>query len=591
MWDLLCSYLPILSWYPGYSKLIFKEDLIAGITLTAFAVPELLAYAQLAGLPPVYGLYAGIIAPIVYCLFGTIRQLSIGPSSSEAILTAALLGTIAGGDISRYVSLAALTVFLVGIIAILARVLQLGFIVHLISATVLKGFLAGIGIVIIGGQLFKVFGIPGIQNGFFEQIGYLITHLDETNLPTLLIGLGAILLLSVAGHRFHKLPIALLVVILSIFLMRFSDLPSRGVAMVGTIPGGLPGFMLPDLNLVDIQLLLPLAFAVFLLAYVEQMSIGYTLSKKFHYRVDPDQELLALGATSIMTGLFQGFPVSGSFSRTALNEQNNARTLISGVLSAVLIGGVALFLTSLFYYMPEAVIGSLIIVAVAHLVDIKGLIRIARIRSDEFFIALATCSGVLLFGILSGIFLGVILSILDILYRVSSPRIAILGRIPGTSHYGDTIRHPENQPIEGVLIIRVDAPLIFANAEVVKERIDTLVHADSSIRLVILDMITSPIIDIQAADMMVDLYRHLQTFGVDMKIAEATWQVRQMLRLSGVEEDIGEEVTHTTSLDSVLRDWNCSNPKVVVCSIEKTLDSDQREEKGKKTSRSDRQDL
>ncbi len=563
----LASTIPIAGWLPAYTRRLFRADLIAGITLTAFAIPELMAYAQLAGLPPEYGLYAGIVAPLVYCLFGTIREMNIGPSSSEAILTAAMLGILSGIDIARYASLAAVTALMAGSFAVLARFLRLGFIVNLISETVLKGFLAGVGLVIICGQLFKIFGIHSIQGDFFTQLIYLLSNLTSASIPTLILGIGAVLFLICAEKRCRKLPAALIVVMVSILLMSYTDLAARGIQVVGTIPAGLPGLVIPELSFTDFQILFPLAFAIFLLSYVENMSIGTSLARKYRYKVDANQELFALGATSIATGLFQGFPVAGSFSRTALNEINGAATQMTGVIAAVLTAIVALFLTGLFTNMPEAIIGSLILVAVIRLVDVKGLVRIARISRDEFGIAMATCIGVLLFGILSGVFIGVILSILDILYRVTSPRIAILGRVPDTRQYADRIRHPENEAIPGVLIIRVDAPLIFANAEIVKDRIEELVADDPEIKLVILDMSSSPILDVSASDMIVDLSQDLVAVGISIRIAEATWQVRRMLRISGVEKTIGEEVTQTTSLELVLADWNCAESTTPVCSL------------------------
>lgn len=564
---------PVLTWIPTYSRSLFRADILAGITLTAFAVPELMAYAQLAGLPPEYGLYAGIIAPLVYCLFGTIRQMNIGPSSSEAILTAAMLGTISGISLARYASLAALAVLMAGSIALIARFFKIGFIVNLISDTVLKGFLAGVGIVIISGQFFRILGIPSVPGAFFDQILYLLSHIPDISVPSLLIGISAIAFLFIAEMRFRRFPAALLVVFLAILLMSFIDHSGLGIAVVGTIPAGLPGLQIPEISFSDLQLLFPLSLALFILAYVENMSIGSSLSRKYRYRVDANQELLALGATSIATGLMQGFPVAGSFSRTALNEANGSRTLITGVVSAILTAIVALFLTGLFADIPEAIIGSLILVAVTRLIDIRGLVRIARISREEFMIAMATCTGVLLFGILSGVFLGVILSILDILYHVSSPRIAILGRIPGTHHYADRIRHPENEEIEGVLIIRVDAPLIFANASMVKEKIESIISADPTLTHVIMDMSTSPIIDVSASDMIVDLFGELAESGVKLKIAEATWQVRRMLRISGVEEIMGEEVTQNSSIEAVLADWNCSAADAAVCTVPSVPDS------------------
>lgn len=565
---------PILSWLPFYTKKLLKADLIAGITLTAFAVPELMAYAQLAGLPPVYGLYAGIIAPLVYCILGTIRQMSIGPSSSEAILIAATLSLIAGGDPSLYISMAALIAIMAGILSLFAWIFRLGFIVHLISETVLKGFLAGVGIVIISTQIFRIMGISLGPRPFFDNMIYLATNLLSTNVPTLIVGGSAILFIFIANRRFPRVPAALIAITASVLIMSYTSLQEMGVAVVGSVPSGLPGIIIPNISFSSIQLLFPASLAVFILAYVENMSIGRDLEKKYHYTINPNQELFAFGATSLITGIFQGFPISGSFSRTALNEITRAATQITGVISALLIAIVTLFFTNLFSNIPEAVIGGLIIVAVTRLIDIRGLWRIATISLDEFAIALATCFSVLLFGLVSGVFIGVLLSITDILYRVSSPRIAILGKVPGTKHYADRIRHPENESIPGVLIIRIDAPLVFANAEMVKDRILEITVQDPTIQLILLDLSSSPIIDISASDMIVALSFELGRSGIQIRIAEATWQVRRMLRLSGVEDTIGEEITQSTSINTVLKDWNCSDHTQTVCTVQEPVSDD-----------------
>jgi high affinity sulfate transporter 1 len=550
----IAAFFPITTWLPTYSREWFRFDLLAGITLAAFSIPELIAYAELAGLPPEYGLYAGILAPIIYIFFGTIRQLSIGPSSSEAILLASVLGIIVVGDPGRYAALAALTAIMVGVMAIIARIFRLGFIVNLISATVLKGFLIGTGLVIIVGQLPKIFGIEGIQGSFFERLFYFLAHLSDTQLLTLAIGVGGIIFLIVAERRFPRLPNTLIVVILSIILVSVLNLAERGVQVVGQIPQGLPELGFPEFQAGDPFVLFPLAFALFILAYVETMSIGRSLSKEQHYPVNANQELLALGSTSIAAGMSQGFPIAGSFSRTEVNVKNHAVTPFAGGIAAVVIALVALWFTGLFANLPESIIGVIIVMAVFHLVDIAGLRRIASISRSETIIATATLFGVLVFGILLGVFIGVILSLLEMLFRVTYPHTAILGRIGDTNRFGDISRHPENRLTPGVFIFRVDAPLIFANSETVKQRILKNVEKDPGISLVILDMEASPIVDITAADMLGELNEELGSRSIALRLAEATGQVRDIIRAAGYEDSMGR-IGQDTKISTVIAEW------------------------------------
>jgi high affinity sulfate transporter 1 len=548
------SFFPIYKWLPSYSREWFRFDLVAGITLAAFAIPELIAYAELAGLPPEYGLYAGILAPIIYILFGTIRQLSIGPSSSEAVLLASVLGILVVGDPGRYAALAALTAIMVGLIALIARIFRLGFMVNLISITVLKGFLVGTGLVIIVGQLPKIFGIEGTQGGFFEKLFYFLSHLGDTQLITLAIGMAGIIFLLLAERQFPRLPNTLIAVIASIILVSAFSLAERGVQVVGQIPQGLPEIGFPAFQAGDMVLLFPLAFALFILAYVETMSIGRSLSKEQHYPVHANQELLALGSTSIAAGMSQGFPISGSFSRTAVNVKNHAVTPFAGGIAAVIIALVALWFTGLFANLPETIIGAIIFVAVVHMVDLTGLRRIASISRPEFIITIATLFSVLVFGILSGVFIGVVLSLLEMLFRVTYPHTAILGQIGDTNRFGDITRHPENRQIPGVFIFRVDAPIIFANAETVKQRIFQNLEKNPAIRVVILDMEASPIVDITAADMLGELESELRTRGIALRLAEATGQVRDIIRAAGYEDSMGR-IGQDTKISTVLEEW------------------------------------
>ena len=560
--DRIASVLPVIQWLPKYKRKLLRFDIIAGLTLAAFAIPDAMAFASLAGLPPEFGLYATIVALLAYFLFGTSRQTSVGPSSSEAILVATVIGVIAVGDPARYISLAALAALMVGVIAIIAWVLRLGFLVNLISGPVLKGFMVGMGIVIIVNQLPKLLGITGAPTDFLAKIFFMLQNLGDANLYAMAIGIGGIILALALERKFPKVPGTLIIVILAIILMSVTNLVERGVHIVGEIPQGLPSFVIPECTAQDVSTLLPLALALFILFYMDLSILGRTYGRKHRYHVDTDQELLAIGASSISTGLFQGFPIGGSFSKSAVNDRSGARTQLAGAVAALAAAIVLMFFTGFFYNLPHTILAALIIVAVINMVDFKGLFRIGQISKRELSIAVATLGGVLVFGILSGVIIGVLLTFIDLLYRITRPHTAVLGRIPGTEIYGDFERRPEKEDIPGVLIIRVDAPLVFGNTEMIKEIItDLITEQKEPVHLVVLDLGASPIIDVTAADMIGELYSDLREQEIELKLAEASGQVRDVLRKAGIEAMIGK-LGRSTTIHAVIEEWQ--NAKAIV---------------------------
>jgi high affinity sulfate transporter 1 len=546
--DRIASVLPVIQWLPKYKRNLLRFDIIAGLTLAAFAIPDAMAFASLAGLPPEIGLYATIVAPLAYFLFGTSRQTSVGPSSSESILIATVLGVIALGDPARYLSLAALAALMVGVIAIVAWVLRLGFLVNLI----------GTGIVIIVSQLPKLLGITGAPSGFLAKIFYMLQNLGGANLYVVAIGIVGIILVLALERKFPKVPCTLILIILAISLMSVTNLVERGVHIVGEIPQGLPSFAIPECTAQDVSTLLPLALALFILSYVELSTNARIYARKRRYHIDTDQELLALGASSIATGLFQGYPIAGSFSKSAVSDRSGAKTQLAGAVAALAAAIVVMFFTGFFYNLPETILAALIIVAVIKMVDFKGLFRIGQISKRELSIAVTTLCGVLVFGILPGVLIGVLLSFIDLGYRITRPHTAVQGRIPGTEIYGDFERRPEKEDIPGVLIIRVDAPLVFGNTEMVKEIITDLIKQQKEpVHLVVLDLGASPIIDVTAADMIGELYSDLREQEIELKLAEASGQVRDVLRKAGIEARIGK-LGRSTTIHAVIEEWQSS---------------------------------
>lgn len=546
----ISNLLPILKWGRSYNREWLKPDLLAGITLGAFTIPEAIAYASLVGLPPETGLYAAMIGLAVYMLFGTSRQLSMGPTADISILVGSTLGGLVLASYSEYVALAAITAVLTGVFALIARMLRMGFLVKLISKPVLKGFLIGVGLYIAVSQLPKLFGIHGASGGFFERIWFIITHLVQFNLPSFLIGLGGIIFLLVVRQRFRKVPGALILIIASIVIMSFTNLSDLGVTVLGQISAQLPSFGIPDIS-TDIATVVPLAFACFLITYVEGMGLATMFSRKHKYPADPDQELVALGASNIAAGLGQGFTVGASMSRSLENDESNAKTPLSGAVSALIILIVILYFSSLLFNLPQPILASIVLVAIIGLFDYSGVYKIYRLSKREFAITITTMISVLIFGILEGILIGVLLSFIDLVERIYNPKIVILGRIKGTDKFGDLERHPENELLPGVLIVRVDGYHIFVSAENIKDSILELINEQAvPVELLILDFKSSPIIDVTGAELLKELYVELKDEGVDIKLAHVSGQVRDFLRSSGLEEVLG-----TLKADTHIHDY------------------------------------
>ena len=462
--SLVRSILPILEWLPSYHRKWLRSDVLAGLAVAALAIPEAMAYGSMAGLPPEAGLYAMLLASLLYVVFGTSRQLSMGPTSALSILVAGGLGALVVDSPAEYAALAAMTAILTGIISVVAWILKLGFIVNLISKPVLAGFLTGVALVIGVHQLPYLLGIEGAEGNFFEQLWHIIQLLDDTNLPSLALGLGGIVLLVVALKRFPRVPGALIVVVLGIIIMSATDLADRGVHIVGDIPAGLPSFGIPDVSPSQVGELLPLALACFLMAYVEGMAMVRTFASKNRYKTDANQELLALGAANIAAGLGQGYPVGGGPDRTVVSDSSGAKTPLASGIVGLLIVLVLLFLTGVFANLPEPILAAIVLVAITGLFEIGELRRIYRINRLEFLIAMVALLGVLVFGILQGVLIAVFASIIYVLARAMHPHTAVLGRIPGTDHFGDVRRHPENELTPGVLVYRVESTIFFANA-------------------------------------------------------------------------------------------------------------------------------
>lgn len=532
----LRSALPVLDWAPKYKMQYLRPDFAAGLTLAAFAIPVSLAYASLAGLPGEAGLYSCLLGGMAYAAFGTSRQMAVGPTSAISILVGVSLGGMASGDTDRQIQLAMATTVIVAVIGALAWLFRMGNIVNFISETVLCGFKVGAGLVIISTQLPKLFGVKAVGGNFFSRIVQVAEHLAETNLPTLAIGAGALALLILGEWLLPRRPIAVFVMVLSIAIMSVMPMAGLGVKTIGSIPAGLPHLRWPRVAWHEMDDLFALALGCFLLAYVEGISVARAFALKHRYEINADQELLALGLVNLASGLARGYPVAGGMSQTAVNEKAGAKTPLALVFASVSIGAVLLFLTGFMKSLPEPVLAAVVFMAVWGLIQPTELKHIRRVSKLEFRVAMVATLGVLLFGILKGVLLAAVLSILLLLRRASRPRVLLLGRTPGSDRFVDVLRYKEHELIPGVLVLRIESGLFYFNVQNVKAEILGQAEADSGLRLVILDLSTSANIDLAGGRMLGDLQRELAARGAKLKLAEVHGDVRDLLRAEGLQE-------------------------------------------------------
>src|SRR2546423_6102552 len=538
----LSHYLPILSWLPLYQRSWLRFDLIAGATVWAVIVPEAVAYSQLAGVPPQAGLFAAPFLLLGYALFGTSRQLMVGATSASAVMLAGTVAVLAGSDPNKYAALMAGLTITVGIVVLLLGIARLGFIKNFLAESVLTGFIFGLALVIAIGQLPKLFGLPRVEGNFFEKLWQILGHLGSTNGWTLLAGVLSLALLFGFERFLPRVPASLVAVLFGILIVAVFGLDKQGVAIVGTIPRGLPLLSWPSLALSDYLGLLPGACGVVLVLYAEHISAAQKFAVKHHYDLDANQELIALGVSNSLAGLFGGFAGGGSLSKTTVNEVAGARTQMSGIVSLVLVLVTLLVLTPLFYYLPEATLGAIVIHAVWGLLDVGAMRRYWRLRKTSLVLALTALLGVLVFDILPGLLLAVVLSLVLLIYRASRPRGSILGKVPGKEAYGDIARHQENETVPGLLIFRLDAPIFFANDAPLRERLKELVRTtDPRPQAVLLDMEASSRLDISSADMLDELAGELKPEGVELLLANVRGPVLDLLQRSKVAAAIGEE--------------------------------------------------
>ena len=540
--------LPPLKWLPSYNIKILSNDAVAGLVLTAYAIPVSLAYATLAGLPPQYGIFGYLLGGLFYAMLGTSRQLAIGPTSAISMVIGMTLANLSGGDPQRWLDLASLTGLVLAGMSFLAYVLHLDSIINFISETVLTGFKAGAALTIMMTQLPKIFGVADGRGSFFNRFGDLMKQIPDANFYVLIFGIIAFILIFFGERLFRGKPIAIYVVIFSILLISFTSLANHGFKTVGIIPSGLPKLHIPKLNWADIQSVTSLAFACFLLAYIESVSAARTLAQKNDYEINAHQELLALGLANLATSFGHGYPVSGGLSQSAVNDGAGAKTPMALVFTSFFIGICLLFLAPLLKNLPTVILAAIVFAAVIKLINIKEFRRMWKANKFDFIIATLAGVSVICLGILQGVLIGALASLIIIIKTVSSPHVAVLGRIPGTERYTDIRRHSDNILVPGVLLFRVESPLVYFNVNYVYNHIwPKIQESASSLKLVIFDLSTSAYIDSSGARLIKRLYMNLEPKGIIFKVAEAHSEVRDILRYEDVEHLLG----HVSRRDSI----------------------------------------
>lgn len=519
-----------------------RPDVLAGVTVAAYLVPQVMAYADVAGLAPVVGLWTIVGSLLVYTVFGSSRQLSVGPESTTALMTAVTIAPLAAGDPARYATLAAVLALLVGVLCLLGAVARLGFLADLLSRPVLVGYMAGVAVLMIVGQLGKATRVPVTGDSIVASVGSFASQLDQVHVPTVLLATGVLAFLLVAGRLAPKLPVPLLAVLLATAVTAVFSLRDRGVQVIGSIPAGVPAPGLPAVSGADVAALLLPAVGVAVVGYSDNVLTARSFATRNSYRVDANNELLALGAANITAGLLRGFPVSSSASRTAIGDSLGSRSQVHSLVAVAAVVLVLLFGRPLLAAFPAAALGALVVYAALRLIEIGEFRRIATFRHSELALALATTAGVLLLDVLYGILVAIALSILDLLRRIARPHDGILGEVPGVAGMHDVDDYPNATRIPGLVVYRYDAPLCFANADDFRRRaLGAVEESPTTVDWFLLNAEANVEVDITAADAIEDLRMELTRRGIVFAVARVKQDLRVQLAAAGLIERIGEE--------------------------------------------------
>ncbi len=549
------SIFPFLKWLPHYEGRFFVKDLMAGLSVGIILIPQGMAYALIAGLPPVYGLYASLIPVFVYALLGTSRKLAVGPVAMDSLLIAAGLGTLAISGVDNYIAMALLLTFMVGAIQLVFGIFRMGFLVNFLSKPVLSGFTSGAVVIIMVGQLNHLLGISITNsNKFYEILGATLMAVPNTHWITVLLG-GLSVLVILALKKWNKrIPGVLIVVILTTLITFLFQLDLNGVGIVGDIPVGLPNLTFPEFSWTHSSDLFAMAITLALIGYMEAISIGKALEEKTKEEtIDANQELIALGSANIVGSFFHGFPITASMSRSAVNNESGAQTPIAAVISVLLVMLTLLFFTPLFYYLPNAVLAAIIMVSVFGLIDLKYPRYLWKHNKDEFFLVLVTFLMTLFVGIKEGILFGVLFSLLLMVYRTSKPHFAILGKIKDSDYYRNIKRFEEDIEIrEDLLIVRFDSQLYFGNINYFKKQMRQFINLKGpQLKGIILNAEAINYIDSTAIGMLSNLIREIHDKNIAFFIAGATGPARDIIFSSPIISELKKEYLFTGTKEAV----------------------------------------
>ena len=533
--------IPILEWLPNYNTSLFKGDLFAGITVGIVLIPQGIAYALIAGLPPIYGLYCALVPQVMYAIFGSSRQVAIGPVAMDSLIVATGVSTLALVGSENYISIAILLALMVGTIQLIMGVFNLGFIVNFLSKPVITGFTSAVALIIGFNQFRNLLGLDFVQS---DQIQIILQgiwlELGNFNYHTATIGLISMIIIIISRRINKKIPNALMVVILGVLLMKYFGNIFINVSIVKDIPSGLPKFGIPEFDFDLIRNLLPIALTLVMVGYLETISIGKSLeAKQDEYRIRPNQELIALGISNMVGSLFKAYPSASSFSRSAINYESGAKTGMAALISVVMVLITLLFLMPLFYYLPKTVLSAIIIVAVFGLVNFKEAGFLWRANQLDFCLMLSTFIATLFLGIEFGIITGVGLSLIVLIFRTSRPYVVELGKVPNSNFYKNKERFEEVVLDEDVLVFRFDAQLFYANASYFRDRLEQMMDKKgNALKLIVLDAESINRVDSTGVEMLKERILFCQKKGIIFYLAGVKGPVRDDLFKSGILEII-----------------------------------------------------
>ena len=540
---LFARYVPISVWLPAYDRRDLRLDGIAGIVSWGVMVPVAMAYAGLAGMPPETGLVTAFAAMTAYAIFGTSRHLKVTASSSVAIMSASVVAAIAAGNAAAYLPLTAGLALMVGVILIVAGAARLGFLSQFLAASVVTGFVIGLAFTITVGQIPALLGIPPVSGTIIQKLVEIAESLDQLNRYTAALGLASLIGIVVLKRVAARIPGALVALIVGIVLSTLFDLPAKGVAVVGDVATGIPLPSLPNVGFGDIVFLLTGAFGIVFLALAESIGAARSFAVRHGYEIDPDQELIALGAANAGAGLFGGFAVDASLSQSATGEAAGNRTQLSSLITAGLVLATAIVLAPIFANLPLSVLSAIVIASVLGLVDLAELRRYWAWKRTDFLLAISALGGVVFTTALTGMAIAVTLSLMAIIYRASRPYLAVLGRIPGDPPvFADTDRHPRAEPVQGFLMLRPNVPLTFVNADVAKDQVIAQVRAQAIVpAALVLDIGATADLDVATTDMLAALHSDLREAGIELRLSQVRGSVRDRMRRTGLMDTIGQD--------------------------------------------------